>query len=654
MTDPLFKNINTIPGPEKEEARCLKFLKSHHPEKAAHFSENCTYGRKGILSKLADSVLRENIDGIYETADVIEKHEEGLFINGNPFLWPGKYKSLATIPFKDDYKYKLVHKDGYGVLFPIKKESAFQLVETDPPLWIDDGEFREISSAAELVYWLFRIEDYKNRDRFIEELNNGTVNLTLAYVFHEEWKKNIQREAQQHGVSNSYDYVQQKRKADFSPSLFFEQMVLEGHHLHPGAKTKLGLSYDDVLRYSPEFHQTFPVRFAAVKRDSLSVTEKTFENYFSPVAEEARKELEDLGYESEGYGILPIHPWQFKNELPLIYKKEVDEGTVVLLQETRMAAEATSSFRTVAPKLEGTPVLKLAVNSQMTSTVRSISPQTALNSTVFTSMVASIMQKETQLASFAPLNEWAGAAFQSSDVLKSRNLTMLVRESIDKKLEEEEVAIAGMSLYAESPVSGQTVFHDIIDVFSEAGGWNRTEAAYRFFNDYVKTVIPGYLTLMVKYGIALEGHLQNSIPVFRNGRLSRFFFRDWGGARIYTDRLRKQGLSPKFAADSVSVTNKRSDMHNKLYYTVFQNHLGELIRQLVQYSGTEEWVYWEVVKSVCHDVLDQLAEQKDIAAQVEEDRAFLFQPFVMHKSLTSMRLTDLRGYGYNKVPNPLA
>lgn len=644
----------TIPGPMLEEERCLRFLESQHPGLVSRFIEKREKGRKGILNKLADSVLRENIDGHYVHAHTVEKKNGITLVDGHRCPWAGIFRNLPTLLVKEYPTYKLVLKHGYGILFPIKKESAFQLVETGAPLWVGESDVWEISSAAELVYWLFRKEDYKNRDTFIKELNNGTVNLTLAYSFHGEWKQNIQREAEQIGVRNSLDYVDHKRNSGLSPGLFFEQMVVEGHHLHPGAKTKLGLTYDNVVRYSPEFHQTFPVRLVAVRHQDIVATDQTFEDYFFDISQKARRELEALGFSSENYTILPVHPWQYEYEIPVIYKEEIDSEVIVLLSETRLPAEATSSFRTVASKQEGAPVLKLAVNSQMTSTVRSISPQTALNSSVFSSMMKDILREEKQLSSFVPLNEWAGAAFQSSDSLKSRNLTMLVREAVDEKVGEDELAIAGMSLYAESPVSGKPILHEVVDQFADTENLRPAEASHQFFQDYVEKVLPGYLTLMVKYGVALEGHLQNSVPVFRKGRLCKFFFRDWGGARIYTERLRNQGLQPKFAADSVSVTNQRSDMHNKLYYTVFQNHLGEMICQLVSYSGVSESSFWSVVKSVCEDVLDQLSHQEDIASQVEEDRRFLYQTTVMHKSLTKMRLTDSRGYGYNEVPNPLA
>ncbi|WP_255574210.1 IucA/IucC family siderophore biosynthesis protein [Halobacillus sp. Nhm2S1] len=642
MILPLTERMKSWPGLHKEEDQAFQFLKRAYPAYADLFWDCRAEARKGILLKLANSIIRENIDGLYSGAEILE--------GGVAYLCrtiPAGKESLL----ENDRTYLLVQKQGNKLLFPVINQSAFRFVEVDVPLLIEERGLRAVSSASELVFLLFKKEDYPNRDTFVQELNNGTANLALALTIHEEWKQTVRTEAASMDVDTSSDYVLKKGE---DAHLFFEQLVVDGHHLHPGAKTKIGLTYEDTVRYSPEFHQTFPIRMAAVKKSLILSTGATFESSFPESVEAGHKELTELGYEKSLYTILPVHPWQYDHAIPEIYQKEIEDEEVILLSSRPMNVEATSSFRTVAPKRKDAPVIKLAVNSQMTSTVRSISTQTAMNSTVFSTMIQEIKDKEPQLHSFVPLNEWGGAAFRSEERLKSRNLTMLVRESLQPHLEEGEVAVAGMSLYARSPISGLTILHELVQEFQTKHHLNRTQAANEFFYHYIQKVLPGYMTMMVKYGVALEGHLQNSVPVFKNGRLTRFFFRDWGGARVYPERLRKQGISPKFAADSVSVTNDCSSMHNKLYYTVFQNHLGEIIRQLVRYSGLAEETFWMEVKRGVQEELDRLGLANELAGQVAEDRTFLFQPTVMHKSLTQMRLNNSKGDAYTEVPNPLA
>ncbi|MBN8209026.1 IucA/IucC family siderophore biosynthesis protein [Bacillus sp. NTK071] len=646
----------------EEEVNCMRFVMKQQPSNANRYMANLDKGRKGILHKLASSILRENINNFYAEAFDLKKMGSVYIVNREKDTkqWKKFIKHIQEYPIREDLTYKVVESTDSFIVFPIQNEYAFQRIETtDEILYMNENGMTVIKLASDLIKLLFGHDDQVNLDHFINELNNGTANLELAYMYEELWKKEIQKEASRLAANSTGDYLLKKKKEDptFSQSLFLEQLVLDGHHLHPGAKTKMGLNPEDIFRYAPEFHQTFNVRFVAVDRKHVlttdTETQHLLEPYYPDELKQCLTELTQKGLIPDLYEIIPVHEWQYEHSIPSVYARELNEGMMMMIESVKLEAEATSSFRTVYPKNSSSPSLKLAVNSQMTSTIRSISTQTAMNSTLFTSMIQKIMEKEPLLKNFIPLNEIAGVAFNSTDKLKSRNLTMLLRETIEDELKEDELAVAGPALYAQSPLSDQTILAELVTHYAKANNLTKNSAVFPFFEDYITTVIPGYLTLMVKYGVALEGHLQNSIPVFKEGRLSRFFFRDWGGARIYKERLDQQGIALTFTSGSVSITDKLSEMHNKLYYTVFQNHLGEIVRQLVQYSGVEEETFWKRVKHVCDQTLQSLSLQKGVEENVVNDREFLFKPNVMHKSLTKMRLTNAKDYCYTEVANPL-
>ncbi|WP_347861904.1 IucA/IucC family protein [Salimicrobium sp. PL1-032A] len=585
----------------EEEAACFSFLEEEKPAYAAQFLRFIPHGRYGILHKLASAVLRE---GLYE-------HSTDVKTEGDKNI-------QKVIRFAD-----------YSIVFPVKSTHAFNRVETyGDIIRIDDKEERVIRSASELADHLFDKEEYPNLPTFKEELDNGTANLTLAYA-----ARSLKGAGEETG------------------SLFYEQQVVEGHHLHPGAKTKLGLSYRDVFRYSPEFAHTFPLRFVAVRKDFWQSREPDIIRHYYPAYwNQAMQELEERNREQEDFVIVPVHEWQFFQAIPSIYEEEIERGIVVLLEDVKLEVKATSSFRTVVPVSEQGPALKLAVNSQMTSTVRSISPQTAGNACVVTGLIRDIF-KEDSFPSFRPLYELGGGSFRSEDSLKKRNLTMLVREDIDPYIAEKEQAVAGMALYAEVQPGKGTVLQSLVREYRENRRLTKKQGALSFFRTYAETVLPPYLTLMTKYGIALEGHLQNSVPVFQKGELTRFFFRDWGGARFYTRRLSARGYRPEFMEGSVSVADDLSSMHHKLYYTVFQNHLGEIIRQLTMETEVEEDVFWRIVREICDRVYKQL--EQEVPREAGEDYEFLTRKTVMHKSLTKMRLLGEKEDGFSEVPNPL-
>lgn len=178
------------------------------------------------------------------------------------------------------------------------------------------------------------------------------------------------------------------------------------------------------------------------------------------------------------------------------------------------------------------------------------------------------------------------------------------------------------------------------------------KAAEQFLLEYIRLVLQVYLPLMVKYGIGLEGHLQNSVPVFRHGQPARMLIRDWGGARIYKPRLKKQGIRLTFYPNSLTVTTKVEKMQEKVFYTVYQSHLGQLILQLTQLYGLSEEKLWKDVGDMSEALLEQMAQEPQFAEAVQQDRSFLFQAQVPCKALTTMRLFPDREQ-YIRVTNPL-
>jgi siderophore synthetase component len=642
----------------EEETKWLKYLQMHHPVWAPYYLQNLEDGRKGILRKLAASLLRENLIEIYSSSIKMRKIGS-VFVMGLDDVsefWKGFLHQLQKQELREDIFYLLYRLDQRLLVFPIEKEYAFgRFILTDNILLVGKETVQKVETSNELLDILgHRLPEQAKTLQ--HELENGTANYTSALSYFEHWKQGIQKEAEYLNARTITDYTHRKTSLDplWSTALFFEQLSTEGHHLHPGAKTKTGMKPEDVFRFSPEFHQSQMICFVAVKRDYLLLTEIQpyyIESVFPSIREVYQNMLREKGYNSEEYRVLPVHEWQYKNAIGSIYRQEIEAGVVVLLDGVTIQGGASSSFRTIWPEHAGMPAMKLAVNSQMTSTVRSISTQTAMNSLRFTNMMKSIMEREYSLETFVPINEVAGYSFRSSRTNQSRNLTVVVRESIDEQLQPDEVAIPGCSLYNVSPISGKTILAELVEDYCYHQQVSKNEGTISFLKDYLSIIIPGFLTLMVKYGVALEGHLQNSVPVFKNGKLVRFYFRDWGGARIVGKRLRHQGIIANFYQDSVSVTEDETEMRNKLFYTVFQNHIGELIVQLCQHSGLSEKPLWKEVKRACDKSFTRL--EGEGIPWVKEDASFLYKPFVRHKALTKMRLYPDSGYLYSTVTNPL-
>lgn len=664
-------------GLDPEEERVLRFLDRQMPHLADAYRSHIPKARQTILQRLVASLLREDVLG-YATASYDLQVEQGRFTLNVPELTSEWEAFLAALKRYDpaDRMYKVYPLPGQQQLVtPLGRTFAFRRLDVEGPvLHVAEGTVRPLQHAVEVLH-LIRLQEIATAGRsenawlrLTDELRNGSANLALGYAHYDEQKREWQRAAAELRTDTTLGLMIARKRQDpqFDASLFFEQLCVEGHNLHPGTKTKIGMEPDAVYRYSPEFNGVTDIRFVGMHRDHAEFSavdpvahpNDVLFGQYPELETVARNEWERLGLALDDYLLTPVHPWQYEEAIPQIYAREIEQQIVVPVEGFSVPCGATSSFRTVVPLGRGPQALalKVAVNSQMTSTVRSISANTTQNAAVFTHMIREIMAREPELLrTFVPVSELAGYCFQSSDSLKSRNLSAVLRENIDGFTDGEELAIVGSALYSESPVSGKLILAELVEAFAESTGAESLEAAAKeFVRAYAEMTLPGVLTLMVRYGVGLEGHMQNSVPVFKAGRPVRMLFRDWGGARLYGERLRAAGFDMKFYPGSVTVTEKVKDMQNKVFYTVFQNHISEIILQLCKDFPVEEADLWREIRSLCDRVFADLALDPACAQAAEEDREALYCPEVEHKALTKMRLEpEEKGYCYATVSNPL-
>lgn len=88
-----------------------------------------------------------------------------------------------------------------------------------------------------------------------------------------------------------------------------------------------------------------------------------------------------------------------------------------------------------------------------------------------------------------------------------------------------------------------------------------TATPIAWFDQYVSLLVETVLTLMTKYGVGLEAHLQNMSFEFMNGMPTRLHVRDFGGLRIDASRV------PEWLELSNALTNATTEGMYEKYKT---------------------------------------------------------------------------------------
>jgi siderophore synthetase component len=308
-----------------------------------------------------------------------------------------------------------------------------------------------------------------------------------------------------------------------------EQAITDGHPLHPCCRTRGGMTVADVIAYAPEH---------------------------SPVIRLRRLRVPAGRWYGTAPPMLLAHPWQAAR-LRERYPWLTDDGATGPVRPLM-------SLRTVAP-VGGGPHVKTAIDVQMTSAVRTVSPAAVHNGPILSALLRT-------LTADLPITvlEESSAGAVLVDGAPQRHLAHLTRT-------------------APRPAAGETI------VPLAAFGANPLLVAtiadpYAFWGELGAVLFAPLVTVLDR-GVALEAHGQNTLLALRAGRPVRVLYRDLGGVRVSAARLRAAGqLAPVLHGD-LPCDDPRT-LRAKLAAAAFGTVAAELAATLAHRRGADPDRLW--------------------------------------------------------------
>ncbi|MYL50045.1 hypothetical protein GLV98_11150 [Halobacillus litoralis] len=489
-----------------------------------------------------------------------------------------------------------------------------------------------------------------NRSDFYKEVLNSVTNLALALTVAEHRRRQIENLAE-----DAFSYAASLK----SPLTFFEQWVIQGHTIHPCSRTRMGLTPEDVARYAPEWQGKPDVLPLLVHKERYHMTSKNGESTKSVLLQEYPQLKNAFQHVcqtnelvAEDYEIIPIHPWQWEHTITRYYKDDLKEKLLLPINEVTIPTSALISFRSLAPLDDRSKHhIKTAVNVQMTSAVRTVSAASTKNGPTLSRLLQTIFSRDEGLSqSLSVMGEEVGIHYKPAEEenrnFLQKNAAAILRENPERDLEKEEVAVPAASLLAPSPFSRKLIVEEL------AAAYPSHEA---FIHDYAKTVLPGILTLLTKYGISMEAHLQNCVVIFEKGKPKKAVLRDYGGIRIMNERLEQYFDQQPIDPSTNLLTKDRSELLDVFSHALFHNHLGEIIVALARRTSVKEEKMWSEVEQVIRETYEQMKEDKQIPTKDLLDKEEILTKPTKMKALVKMRLTDQYTDNlYVEIPHPFA
>ncbi|WP_373333203.1 D-ornithine--citrate ligase SfaD [Staphylococcus aureus] len=638
----------------KEEQETYLFLQQHNSDWANIFKEMILQGRDKVTQRLVTSMHRENL--------VKARTQSKKILS----------RDLIMLDISTTHILEIQFPQAKQTLYaPITGEHAFDRIDVEGPFYIKNDITNTITRVHHpneiLECILIEAPDLKNAasDQFQQDLINSATNMTFAISY--------QALSMQHDSAPLFNIIENSEDS----YLRSEQAVIEGHPLHPGAKLRKGLNALQTFLYSSEFNQPIKLKIVLI-HSKLSRTMSLSKDYDTTVHQlfpDLIKQLENEftpNFNFNDYHIMIVHPWQLDDVLHSDYQAEVDKELIIEAKHT-LDYYAGLSFRTLVPKYPAmSPHIKLSTNVHITGEIRTLSEQTTHNGPLMTRILNDILEKDVIFKSYAStiIDEVAGIHFYNEQdevdyqTERSEQLGTLFRKNIYQMIPQEVTPMIPSSLVATYPFNNESPIVTLIKRYQSAASLSDFESSAKsWIETYSKALLGLVIPLVTKYGIALEAHLQNAIATFRkDGLLDTMYIRDFEGLRIDKAQLNEMGYSTShFHEKSRILTDSKTSVFNKAFYSTVQNHLGELILTISKASNDSnlERHMWYIVRDVLDNIFDQLVLSTHKSNQVNENRIneikdTMFAPFIDYKFVTTMRLEDeAHHYTYIKVNNPL-
>lgn len=637
----------------KEEQETYLFLQQHNSDWANIFKEMILQGRDKVTQRLVTSMHRENL--------VKARTQSKKILS----------RDLIMLDISTTHILEIQFPQAKQTLYaPITGEHAFDRIDVEGPYIKDDitNTITRVHHPNEILECiLIEAPDLKNAasDQFQQDLINSATNMTFAISY--------QALSMQHDSAPLFNIIENSEDS----YLRSEQAVIEGHPLHPGAKLRKGLNALQTFLYSSEFNQPIKLKIVLI-HSKLSRTMSLSKDYDTTVHQlfpDLIKQLENEftpKFNFNDYHIMIVHPWQLDDVLHSDYQAEVDKELIIEAKHT-LDYYAGLSFRTLVPKYPAmSPHIKLSTNVHITGEIRTLSEQTTHNGPLMTRILNDILEKDVIFKSYAStiIDEVAGIHFYNEQdeadyqTERSEQLGTLFRKNIYQMIPQEVTPLIPSSLVATYPFNNESPIVTLIKRYQSAASLSDFESSAKsWVETYSKALLGLVIPLVTKYGIALEAHLQNAIATFRkDGLLDTMYIRDFEGLRIDKAQLNEMGYSTShFHEKSRILTDSKTSVFNKAFYSTVQNHLGELILTISKASNDSnlERHMWYIVRDVLDNIFDQLVLSTHKSNQVNENRIneikdTMFAPFIDYKCVTTMRLEDeAHHYTYIKVNNPL-
>ena len=469
------------------------------------------------------------------------------------------------------------------------------------------------------------------------ELDESIANDALAQAYKQCWNTQIRNEANGHHSLWSW---MNKTQTAYETLLFLEQWGCAGNSYQPTFRAKTGLSRREVLQNSPEFQSKISIHWCALLKNIVSIPSQALQ-FNDLIAREFPTEfllwrervlLHHLN--PEDYYPLPVHPWQWRNQLQIKCSALIDNKSLVLLPHHQTLIPSMSFDAMLPPDCPRALInLTSALNTSGLSTANSFALKKQ-NTEVFR-WINTLLKANNHYKNTVFLADEISAIGVKHDTLPDyvqNKLSASLRQNPIDFLKSHQKAVPLTSLFSNSPLSNAPL---IIEIIKESG-----LEPLNYFANYCRTILFGALHLMLKHGVILEAQHHQILVIFTDNTPQGLIYKDLEqivvGEHLFFNAEEQQRGLP---IDTRLNTRNLNLLSTRFIQNTLQNNIKLWIEALNTAYQIPVIQLWSCVHHIIHTVLNELVQDINHQLIVRLEQ-LLFNEAWQHQCSFTMRLSS--------------
>lgn len=428
---------------------------------------------------------------------------------------------------------------------------------------------------------------------------------------------------------------------------YYEALCTSGHMLYPFPKFRSRFTFNDSFLYSNEQRELIELPLFAIPKCNTmfsSYSYRSSDDFYRVLFNNTSisNYLEEILPDNN---ILPIHPWQIRNVK--FVKRLIHSNGGFPLKDT-IKAKSLVSIRTLYCPDSNIDV-KLSLSTAITSVNRNMYQVLAQNAPII-SNILSVISKSKVIPTLKFQEDIASIRYR--DFAKGPFLTAIFR--VHLSFMEFSRVLPATYLYDEMlQLNGETPILNIIKSFIK----EHSSSSLEFFSQYCRILLEGPLTLLLRFGIGLEPHLQNCLVAFKGSVPVMLILKDSDTANLVHSKLEHFINMSEYSWYPYTWELMQAERFSvsRFWHAAIRSHIGILIYIISKNFKEDEKCLWHLTKDIIDDIVGTVKSNSDVSmwSQIEKSASYFFKRYEDVKCLLRMRIMDHETFLPMKRLSPL-